>query len=107
MKKITAILKDCKLVDKLFSIRERQIYGALDSAKTAVEEKIANAQIEYNEKIKELSGKEADYKAIINGMLKAKQTEINGKTTLEAIDAIIADLNSEAEIEEETAESHK
>lgn len=102
MKKITAILKDCKLVDKLFSIRERQIYAALDSAKTAAEEKIANAQIDYGENLKRLSEKDADYKAIINDMLKCKQIEINGKATLDAIDAIVADLNSEAEIEEDS-----
>lgn len=102
MKKITAILKDCKLVDKLFSIRERQIYGALNSAKTIVEEKIANAQIEYDNKLKELSEKDADYKGIINSMLEAKNIELNGVNTLKALEAIEADLNSEAETEEDS-----
>ena len=102
MKKITAILKDCKLVDKLFSIRERQIFGALNSAETAVEEKIAKAQIEYDNKLKELSEKDADYKGIINSLLEAKKIELNGVSTLKALDAIEADLNSEAETEEDS-----
>lgn len=106
MKKITAILKDRKLVDRLFSIRERQIYAALNSAKISAEEQIADAQILYGEKLKALSGKDVDYAAIINDMLKAKQVEINGKATLEAIDAIVADLDSEAEIEEDSAAVH-
>lgn len=107
MKKITAILKNCKMVDRLFSIRERQIYNALENAKTSAEEKIANAQIDYGNRLKELSEKDADYKSIINDMLKAKQVEINGKATLEAIDAIVADLNSEVEVEDEATESRK
>lgn len=102
MKKITAILKDCKLVDKLFLIRERQIFGALNSAKTAVEEKIAKAQIEYDNKLKELSEKDADYKGIINSILEAKMIELNGASTLKALEAIEADLNSEAETEEDS-----
>lgn len=101
MKKITAVLKNCKLVDSLFSIRERQIYSALDNAKMNVEEQIADAQIEYNNQLEKLAEKDAKYKEIINAMLKAKETEINGGKTLEAIDAIRKDLDSDAEIEQE------
>lgn len=101
MKKITAVLKNCKLVDSLFNIRERQIYAALDSAKMNVEEQIANAQIKYSNQFEKLAEKDADYKCIINEMLEAKETEINGSKTLEAIDAIRKDLDSEAEIEQD------
>ena len=61
MKKITAVLKNCKLVDTLFSIRERQIYNALDNAKMNVEEQIANAQIEFENNLEKLGEKDADY----------------------------------------------
>lgn len=107
MKKITAILKNCKIVDKLFAIRERQIYNALETAKSSVEEKIANAQIEYGNQLEKLSEKDVDYREVINAMLEAKQTEINGAKTLEAIDAIKADLESEAEIEKEEDDARK
>lgn len=101
MKKIIAVLKNCKLVDSLFSIRERQIYSALDNAKMNVEEQIANAQIEYNNQLEKLAEKDAQYKEIINAMLKAKEIEIRGVRTLEAIDAICNDLDSEAEVEQD------
>lgn len=101
MKKIIAVLKNCKLVDSLFSIRERQIYSALDNAKMNVEEQIANAQIEYNNQLEKLAEKDAQYKEIINAMLKAKEIEISGARTLEAIDAIRKDLDSEAEVEQD------
>lgn len=100
MKKITAVLQHCKLVDKLFAIRERQIYNALNDAKTNIEEQIADAQIEFENNLEELGKKDAKYKEIINKMLKCKETIISGNRSLEAIEEIRKELDEEAEIED-------
>ena len=39
MKKLTAILNGCKLIDRLFSLREKEIRRKLDAAKDECEEK--------------------------------------------------------------------
>lgn len=107
MKKITAILKDCKLVDRLLGIRERQIYNAIARAKDNTEEVMAEAQIKYEESMRLLGDKDADYKSIINTMLEQKTTLLNAESTLEYLDEIKKDLDTTAEIEEEVAKNAK
>lgn len=107
MKKITAVLKNCKLVDTLFSIRERQIYNALDNAKMNVEEQIANAQIEFENNLENLGKNDADYKRIINNMLKNRETIMNGQKSIETIEDIRKELDAEAEIDESNDEKKK
>ncbi len=101
MKKITAILKDCKLVDSLLGIRERQVFNALARAKDDINEQIAQAQIGYEENVKALGDKNADYKCIINRLLESKTTIVNGEASLAAIDDIKKDLESAADLETE------
>ena len=101
MKKLTAILKGCKLIDKLFSLREKEIRRKLDAAKDECEEKKVKAQIEYETAMKRLGEESVDYKRIINEMIAAKQSIIEAEDTLKAIKEIEKDLDSEAELEPE------
>ena len=99
MKKLTAILKGCKLIDKLFSLREKEIRRKLDAAKDECEEKKVKAQIDYETAMKKLGGESVDYKRIINEMIAAKQSILEAEETLKAIKEIEKDLDSEAELE--------
>ena len=47
MKKLTAILKGCNLVDKLFSLREKEINRKIEGAKDDCERRKAEAEIKY------------------------------------------------------------
>lgn len=107
MKNITAVLKHCKLVDTLFGIRERQIYNALDNAKMNIEEQIANARIEFENNLEKLGEKDANYKSIINSMLKNRETIQNGQKSLDCIEDIRKELEEEAEIDESEDEKKK
>ena len=72
MKKLTAILKGCNLVDKLFSLREKEINRKIEGAKDDCERRKAEAEIKYENYCKELGEKDVDYRRIINGMLECK-----------------------------------
>lgn len=99
MEKITAILKDCKLVDSPLAIRDRQVFNALARAKDDIDEQMAQAQIDYEAYTKVLGNKDADYKYIINRLLESKTIMANGEASLKAIAEIKKDLESTAEIE--------
>lgn len=98
MKKIDAILKGKKLVDKLFNLRQKKIMRELESAKDDVERQKTEAEIRYEELCKNLAEDGVSYKSTINRMIGCKETLINSEATLVAIDEIIADLNSEVEV---------
>ena len=101
MKKLTAILKGRKLIDKLFSLREKEIRRKLDAAKDECEEKKVKAQIDYETAMKKLGDESVDYKRVINEMITAKQSILEAEETLKAIKEIEKDLDSEAELEPE------
>lgn len=101
MKKLTAILKGCNLVDKLFSLREKEINRKIEGAKDDCERRKAEAEIKYENYCKELGEKDVDYRRIINGMLEYKQEIMDADETLKVIAEVEADLQSEAELEEE------
>lgn len=101
MKRITAVLKNCKLVDRVFSIREKQIYNALDAAEMNIEQQVADAQIEYEKLFDKLGEKDANYTLIINQLLEKRETIRRGNLTKEALAEVRADLEADAEIDEE------
>lgn len=105
MKKLTAILKGCNLVDKLFSLREKEINRKIEGSKDECERRKAEAEIKYENYCKELGGKDVDYRRIINGMLECKQEIMDADETLKVIAEVEADLQSEAELEEEKKNS--
>ncbi len=101
MKKVTAILQGCKLADKLFGLRERQIKTAITAARNDIEEQGTTAQIEYENLCKKLGEKDvSDYRSILNGMIKARNTAIKSAETLQVLADIEADLGSEVEVED-------
>lgn len=102
MKKLTAILKGCKLVDKLFNLREKEIRRKLEAAKDECEEKKVKAQISYEQAMKRLGDESVDYKRVINDMIQAKQNILDAEATLNCIKEIEKDLDIEAELEPES-----
>lgn len=100
MKRITAVLKNCKLIDRVFAIREKQIYNALDAAEMNIEQQIADAQIEYEKLFDKLGEKDANYTCIINQLLGKRETIRRGNLTKEALADVRADLEADAEIDE-------
>lgn len=102
MKKLEAILKGCEFLDKLFGYREKEIRRKLEAAKDQCETCKIQAQIEYEESMNKLGGKDVDYEAVINDMIKAKEKMLNADMTLKAIKEIEGDLNSEVKVEPET-----
>lgn len=101
MKKLKAILEGNSFVDKLFSLREKEIKRALESASDDAEKQMTEAEISYEELCKNLGEKEVNYEQIINDMLLAKDTIRRAKETIEAVKEIKADLESEVELKEE------
>lgn len=94
-------LKGCNLVDKLFSLREKEINRKIEGAKDDCERRKAEAEIKYENYCKELGEKDVDYRRIINGMLECKQEIMDADETLKVIAEVEADHQSEAELEEE------
>ena len=101
MKKLKAILEGSSFVDKLFSLREKDVNRSLESATDDAEKQIIEAEIHYEEFCKKLGEKEVDYTCLINKMLACKDTIRRGKETIEAVKEIKADLDSEVELKEE------
>ena len=101
MKKLEAILKGCSFIDKLFSLREKEIRRKLEAAKDECEETKVNWQISYEEAMQELGEKEVNYGKIINNMITAKEGIMIAEATLKVIKEIEKDLNEEVELTEE------
>ena len=101
MKKIEAILKGCSFVDKLFSLREKEIRRNLDAAKDECKEAEINYQISYEEAMQKLGEKDVDYGKVLNDMITAKEGIINAQATLKVINEIEKDLNENVELTEE------
>ena len=104
MKKLEAILKGCKLVDRLFGLREKEIRRKIEAAKDECEEKKVKAQMDYETAMNLLGEKEVNYKCVLNSMIQAKQSIIEAQDTQAVIKEIEADLDSEADIEKEDKE---
>lgn len=101
MKKLEAILKGCKFVDKLFGLREKEIRRKLEAAKDECKEAEINWQISYEEAMQKLGEKDVDYGAVLNDMITAKEGIANAKATLKFVCEIEKDLEENVEIAEE------
>lgn len=95
MRKINAILNKNNIFDKLLDNKERQINIAFDTIQNEIEEKVIDAEVRYDKILKKFT--EANNKPydIIKELLKMKEIQLNGKTTLDALKEIREDLNSE------------
>lgn len=101
MKKLKAILDGIGFVDKMFSLKEKEVRRALESASDDAEDQMTKAEIRYEELCQLLGGKEVNYTSVINEMLEQKDIIRRGKETIESVNAIKADLESEVELKEE------
>lgn len=97
MKKIEAIIKGRKFTEKLFGIKKRSINRALDSAKDNFEEQKENATVEYENLLVKLADDNVDYKFTINRMIAQQQIIVDADNSIELINKIKADLESEVE----------
>lgn len=101
MKKLTAILQGCKLADKLFSLRKKEIRRKLEAAKDECEEVKVRYQLAYEQAMQKLGEDNADYGCIINTMIDAKEGILSAEATLKAIHEIESDLDSEVDVKPE------
>ena len=102
MKKITAILGQYKLVDKLFDLKEKAIKRAIDAHKDAFETELEKAQLAYERKIKELGEPNNDrYSDIFNELVRIKTDIYNATKGLEFVKEIESDLDSDVEVEDQ------
>lgn len=95
MKKIDALIKGRKFTEKLLGIKRRSISRALDSALDDIERQKEQATIDYENLLVKLADDNVDYKNIINQLISKKQITINSNSTIEAIEEIRKDLDSD------------
>lgn len=100
MKKIDIIVKGRKLTEKLFGTKKKGIKLALETAKNNLEQQRDTASDEYENALLKLADDNVDYKAIINQMIQHRQTIVDAENTIELIDQIKDDLESEVKEEE-------
>lgn len=100
MKKIDIIVKGRKLTEKLFGTKKKGIKLALETAKNNLEQQRDTAADEYENSLLKLADDNVDYKSVINQIIKHKQTMVDAENTIELIDQIKADLESEVKEEE-------
>lgn len=100
MKKIDIIVKGRKLTEKLFGTKKKGIKLALETAKNNLEQQRDTAADKYENALLKLADDNVDYKTIINQMIKHKQTMVDAENTIELIDQIKDDLESEVKEEE-------
>ncbi len=98
MKKLEAILKGCSFIDKLFSLREKEIRRKLEAAKDECKEAEINWQISYEQAMQKLGEKDVDYEKVINDMVTAKEGIMSAQATLKVIEEIEKDLDENVEL---------
>lgn len=97
MKKIDLIVKGRKLTEKLLGLKRKAIARALDSAIDDLESQKENAIIDYENNLLKLADDKVDYKSVINAMITNKQTIHDADATIEVINKVKEDLESEVE----------
>lgn len=101
MKKLEAILRGCKFVEKLFGLREKEIRRKIEAAKDECKEAEINWQISYEKAMEKLGEKDVDYGKVLNDMITAKEGIMSAQATLKVIDEIEKDLNENVDFNEE------
>lgn len=100
MKKLQAILTECKMIDKLFGLREKQIRTALAAARNDIEQQETEAGIEYERYCQELGAEGTpSYRGVLNQMICCKNTIRRAQETRCMLDEIERDLDSDVDVE--------
>lgn len=97
MKKIDLIIKGRKLTEKLLGLKHKGINRALDTAIDDLETKKENALVDYENNLLKLADDKVDYKRVINDMITNQQTIYDADATIEVINKVKDDLESEVE----------
>lgn len=97
MKKIDLLIKGRKIAEKLFGTKKKGIKLALETAKNNLEQQRDVASDNYENALLKLADDNVDYKSVINEMISYKQTMVDAESTIELIDSIQEDLESEVE----------
>lgn len=103
MKRIEAIINGCKFTEKLFGLKKKQVYRALEAAADNAEKQKEDAAIAYENMFARLGEEGACYEGVINEMLAQLQAILSADATIEAIAKIRADLDAEVEVDEAQA----
>lgn len=103
MKKIDIILKGRKFAEKLFGTKKKGIRLALETAENNLEQQKNKAMDDYETSLLKLADDNVDYKMIINQMIDYYQKIINAENTIELINKIKSDLETEIEDGNDTA----
>lgn len=101
MKRIEAIIKGRKFTETLFGLKKKQIRRALEAATDNAEKQKEDASIAYEALFSRMAEDDADYRAIINEMVRHKQTIISAENTILALTAIKTDLEADIEVDDE------
>lgn len=97
MKKIDLLIKGRKIAEKLFGTKKKGIKLALETAKNNLEQQRDVASDNYENALLKLADDNSNYKAVINEMIGYKQTITDAESTIELINSIQEDLESEVE----------
>lgn len=95
MKKIEAIVKGKKFTEKLFGLKKKGIYRALESALDNIDTQKEQASIDYETLLAKLADDDVDYKSVINQLISKKQIIIDSESTIKVIEEIKSDLESD------------
>lgn len=104
MKKIKVIIKGRKFTEKLFGLKERQIRRVIEAARDNAEKQKEEASIELEKLYIKLADDDVNFSALINAIILSKQTIKSADETIEALNEISADLESEVEIDDDCDE---
>lgn len=99
MKKIDLLVKGRKLTEKLLGLKRKGIMRALDAAIDDLESQKENAVMDYENNLLKLADDKVDYKSVINAMISNQQTIHDADATIEVINKVKEDLESEVEDE--------
>ena len=97
MKKIDLIVKGKKLTEKLLGLKRKGINRALDAAVDDLESQKEKAVMDYENNLLKLADDDVNYKKVINDMISNQQTISDADATIEVINKVKEDLESEVE----------
>lgn len=95
MKRIEALLKGRKFTERLFGLRKRSIYRALDSISNKAEAAKEKASMDYEQLLVSLADDDVDFDEVASSLIEAKENLSDAEWTIKAINEIKSDLDSE------------
>lgn len=95
MKRIEALLKGRKFTERLFGLRKRSIYRALDAIGSKAEADKERASMDYEQLLVELADDNVDFDKAAGSLIETKKRLKEAEWTINAISEIKSDLESE------------